>query len=221
LVYKTTDGGLRWAALQVQPLGGTPVTLLAIDRQKPQTIYAAGQDRKIARSDDRGVTWKSLTLPPPRFPSNLSVDTLDLDPFHSGTVYASISKTTYVSRDGGENWGQILSPTGSTFSQRTYFDPVTPDVQYIFDERLYKSTDAGQTWNPLDSPLLWYYGFSIDPVRPGYLYGQGDGTFFRSRDGGVTWEPFVNSFTAATPVADPSSNVILAGLGRSSDGGVN
>jgi uncharacterized protein (TIGR03437 family) len=218
-VYKTTDGGLRWIAHDVETFRGFGITLLAIDPQKPQTIYAAGQDRKIAKSDDGGITWKVLALPPPRFPNSTSVNTLDVDPFHSGVVYAASSQSTYVTYDGGDNWGKVLPPAGSDREFRVYFDQATQDVQYVFDDVLYKSTDAGQTWKPLNSPVLFFYGFSVDPVRAGYLYAQGDGKFFRSRDGGATWESFVNT-TSGFPVADPNSNVIQAGLGRSIDGGM-
>src|SRR5258708_5743219 len=48
-VYKTTDGGLRWIAHDVETFRGVGISLLAIDPQKPQTIYAPGQDPKIAK----------------------------------------------------------------------------------------------------------------------------------------------------------------------------
>ncbi|HEV8145787.1 MAG TPA: SBBP repeat-containing protein, partial [Bryobacteraceae bacterium] len=221
-VYKTTDGGLRWFPTKVETFGPQgSITLLAVDPQKPQTIYAAGQGLpKIAKSDDGGITWKTLNLPPTKFLSDYaSTTTLDVDPFHSGTLYAANNQSTYVTYDGGENWGKVLSPAGTDGEFHVYFDPSTPDVQYAFEEVLYKSTDAGQTWKPLNSPVLFYYGFAVDPVRPGYLYAQGDGKFFRSRDSGATWESFVNT-NSGFPVADPNSNVIQAGLGRSTDGGI-
>jgi uncharacterized protein (TIGR03437 family) len=54
---------------------------------------------------------------------------------------------------------------------------------------LWKSTDGGNTWAPLDNlPFAYLQALAPDPTAPGTLYaGASDAGMFKTVDGGATW----------------------------------
>jgi hypothetical protein len=120
-----------------------------------------------------------------------------------------------------------------------FFDPVTPGVIYgpglvprplsPNPVGLEKSTDGGQTWTPLNTPFPGSQ-ITVDPVRAGYLYAvyplQYPGPalysmFYRSTNGGSTWESFpMPGLLVGIPAVDPATpDNIICGTYRSLDGG--
>jgi len=54
---------------------------------------------------------------------------------------------------------------------------------------IFKSTDAGNTWNALKSgPAYQVNSIIVDPNDPAVIYGGGSEGIFKSRDGGLTWQ---------------------------------
>ena len=74
-------------------------------------------------------------------------------------------------------------------------NPSKPDIVYAGTERgLYRSENAGETWQLLDSPLSGHcvWALAIDPADPDVMFA-GTGTpypagVFRSSDGGASWD---------------------------------
>ena len=124
----------------------------------------------------------------------------------------------YKSTDGGENWELILGPNKpEAISENTgvsdlVFDPRNPDVMYVStyqrrrhvytlinggpDGAVYKSVDAGKTWNKLTNGLpgglVGRIGLAISPVNPDFVFAiveasEGRGGFFKSEDRGASW----------------------------------
>jgi uncharacterized protein (TIGR03437 family) len=70
--------------------------------------------------------------------------------------------------------------------------PLVRSLQSSLGARpLWKSTDSGATWVPLDDlPFANLQTLVVDPTAPNTLYAAaGDGGIFKSVDGGVTWKP--------------------------------
>jgi len=116
-------------------------------------------------------------------------------------------------------------------------NPQTPTTMYVWASyMLYRSTDGGQSWQPLTVPNsaspIQIAAFAPAPSQPNIIYATGlapFGPFYKSMDGGATWTQgaqnvFAFSSTAAIAV-DPSnaSNVWIASDGiyvqKSTDGG--
>src|SRR2546426_2055073 len=70
-VYKSTDGGSTWAPIG---LTGGYVNALAIDPQRPTTVYAGTSWGGVFKSIDGGATWSPPTGGP------FMVNTLAIDP---------------------------------------------------------------------------------------------------------------------------------------------
>ncbi len=111
-----------------------------------------------------------------------------------GTVGQGVMR----SADAGETWGRV------PITQGLHSDAVVRTLavhhqrpKAIFagtDKGLYKSDDVGESWKLIDTPLNKYtvWAMAIDSDDPDLMYaGTGTPTpaaFFRSRDGGQSWE---------------------------------
>ncbi|MGB3798955.1 MAG: hypothetical protein WA952_04020, partial [Lewinella sp.] len=112
-----------------------------------------------------------------------------------------------VTLDGGDNWNKVNPttedlPSGSwvTFIDASPHDPQTALVTFDnhrrgdMDTYLYRTTDAGQTWERLMGEDLRGYALSVrqDPEQPSLLYLGTEFGLYLSLDAGVSWAPFRN-----------------------------
>ena len=111
-----------------------------------------------------------------------------------GTVGQGIMR----SPDGGETWGRVSINQGihsDALVRAVANNPTNPEIVYAGTERgLYRSDNAGESWELLDSPLNGHcvWALAIDPADPDVMFA-GTGTphpagVFRSADGGSSWD---------------------------------
>ncbi|MFI5396803.1 MAG: hypothetical protein ACHQ9S_14805 [Candidatus Binatia bacterium] len=81
-VYKSTDGGVSWVAMD-GGLNGSPVLALALDPTNAQTLYAGGYGG-VFQSTDGGASWSGMN----NGLSNAHVQVLTLDPTNARKLYA-------------------------------------------------------------------------------------------------------------------------------------
>ena len=164
-----------------------------------------------------------------------------IDPKDSNIVYVAAQgplwgpggdRGLYKTTDGGKTWKQILKISENTGVTDVVIDPQNPETIYAAsyqrrrhmftlidggpESAIYKSTDAGATWNRLRAGLptgdMGRIGLAISPVDSNVIYatiesGDRRGGIFRSSDRGGSWEKR-NDFDAgamyyARIVADP------------------
>jgi len=132
-IYKTTDGGASWSAVN-NGLGDLNTNDLQMDPVDPDTLYAA-TDTQPYKSTDGAQTWRpsSTGLPTgivhdfafePRgeeftAPASRVFD-LALDPTNPLVLYAATARGVYKTKDGGDHWyaanlGLPLRSDGSIF----------------------------------------------------------------------------------------------------------
>src|SRR5262249_20532066 len=109
-VWKSTDGGMTWTAVNnglVIPPFTTPadVSALAIVPGLPvgtaATLYAGGSEG-ILKSTNGGATWTPLlSTGLPSFPE---IQALAIDPVNPNNVYAGASQNFFKSTNGGASW---------------------------------------------------------------------------------------------------------------------
>ena len=102
------------------------------------------------------------------------------------------------SPDSGETWDRVRFRRGlhsDALVRCLAVHPKQPKTVFAGTDRsLYRTDDAGATWEKIPSPLDDYYiwSLSIDPIEPDIMFaGTGTPTpaaIFRSTDGGKTWE---------------------------------
>ena len=106
-LFQSLDGGKSWQAMMLPAdLAGKTVSQVAIHKDRPDTIYIAGEQIGIWRSRDAGKTWDKVTRGLP----NDSVTALAL---HSNGYPRADSKSLFAwvagvgmfeSHDEGDNW---------------------------------------------------------------------------------------------------------------------
>ena len=148
------------------------------------------------------------------------------------------------------NWSLIgPQPTGGGTTYVTAgrvsaiaIDPTDNNTVYIggAEGGVWKTTDGGNTWNPLtdNMPSLASGSIVIDPANHQTIYaGTGEDNFsgdsyygagiLKSTDGGNTWTnilgPFLHDYVGAIAIQPGNSSVLLCasriGIWRSTDGG--
>ncbi|MGH3331679.1 MAG: WD40/YVTN/BNR-like repeat-containing protein [Nocardioidaceae bacterium] len=173
-VYRTFDGGQTWAPANK----GIKVEFMPEDVQYPEFGQCV---HKVTRSAGR---------PDVLFAQN-----------HGGV---------YRSDDAGDSWTPIADGLPSEFGFPVVAHPRDPGTVYLFPLessdgrfppegacRVYRSQDAGATWEPLVKGLPdqgFYAGvmrdaMCIDAGDPaGVYFGSRDGSVFASNDEGESWQ---------------------------------
>ena len=240
-VFKSTNGGMTWTALN-SGLTHLDVFSLAVDPTNPATVYAGGGGR-VFKSTDGGQTWVLasngivLGLPP------VSVTEIVIDPTNPSTIYAATGKFgcggdgVFKSTDGAASWAPVKNglPTAGRLDVRSLvIDPANPSTLYLTGVTglsTFKTIDGGANWTPLNPPA---FGFelAIDPADPATIYSAGPfgPRLVKSIDGGATWFNSNSGITTIFIVAiaiDPNVTTTLyaaasgAGVFKSTDGGAN
>jgi len=225
-VWKTINNGTTWTPVFDRE-GSYSVGAIALDPTNPLTVWVGtGENNSqrsvsygngVYRSDDGGKTWKNVGLK-----TSEHIGRIVIDPKDSDVVYVAAQgplwgpggdRGLYKTVDGGKTWKKILSISDNTGVTDVVVDPNDPDTVYAAayqrrrhmwtlinggpESALYKSTDAGATWNKLKNGLptvdMGRIGLAISPVDSNVLYATVEaadrkGGIFRSSDRGGSWE---------------------------------
>jgi photosystem II stability/assembly factor-like uncharacterized protein len=211
-IFKTTDGGKTWKKVFTddQSLGivdmcsdpGAPGKLYAVVYRPPA---GSGPSRaeatsEIVRSTDEGSTWQLLRSKglPEKARKRMGIA---VAPGNGGRrLYAILDQGFFRSDDGGATWQQSTKDprvVGSGYFSRVFADPNHPDVLYVAQTSLYRSTDGGKTFEAYvgapsgdDFHVLW-----IDPRDSSrMLLGVDQGAII-SVNGGKSWSSWYNQPT--------------------------
>jgi photosystem II stability/assembly factor-like uncharacterized protein len=134
-LFQSLDGGKSWQAMMLPAnIAGKAVSQVAIHKDRPDTIYIAGEQIGIWRSRDAGKTWDKVTRGLP----NDSVTALAL---HSNGYPRDDSKSLFAwiagvgifeSHDEGDNWKRPPDQ-----------GPPNPNVQALTHSPLPESMNTG------------------------------------------------------------------------------
>ncbi len=264
-VWKTVNDGTTWTPV-FDGEGSYSIGNVALDPNDSSVVWvgtgesnsqrSVGYGDGIYRSDDGGKNWQNLGLK-----KSEHIGRVVIDPRDSKVVYVAAEgplwgpggdRGLYKTTDGGKTWKAVLTISENTGVVDVQLDPSNPDIVYaaayqrrrhVFtlidggpESAIYKSTDAGATWNKLKEGLpkvdIGRIGLAVSPADPSVVYAtieaaDGKGGIFRSNDKGATWERR-NEFDEgamyyAHLVADPKNQdrifVMSVSLRESLDGG--
>jgi len=233
-VWKTTNAGTTWTPL-FDDQGSYSIGTVTLDPRNPQIVWvgtgennsqrSVGYGDGVYKSLDGGKSWQKLGLD-----RSEHIGKILLDPRDGNVAYVAAQgplwnaggdRGLYKTTDGGKTWTRILNISDNTGITDVVCDPRNPDIllaaayqrrRHVWtlinggpEGALYRSTDAGKTWNKLSSGLptgdIGRIGLAVAPSQPNIVYAiieaQDDkGGIFRSDDGGLTWQRR-NPFNAA------------------------
>ncbi len=252
-MYKSTDGGATWKFMGLYNAG--QIGGVRIHPTNPNVVWVSAQgdafksnaERGIFKTTDGGATWKKVFF----ISDQIGAMDVELQPGNPNVVYAWMSRLErkpwtiisggreggfYKSTDGGENFTKITNglPTELIGKANLAVTNAKPDRIYALVEAkpgggLYRSDDAGQTWQAMNSQPaqianamiqrpFYYVALGADPTNADIVYTGAEG-FWKSTDGGKTFATF------RTPHGDnhdiwispKDGNIII----QSNDGGAN
>ncbi|MBE0571453.1 MAG: T9SS type A sorting domain-containing protein [Ignavibacteriaceae bacterium] len=176
-------------------------------------------------------------------PTNIGgrISDIEMSRTNLDTIYAGIaSGGVFKSVDQGLNWFPIFDETFTMSIGDLVVDPINPNIIYVGTGEVnggggsvtyggngvYKSTDAGATWNHLGLESTEYISrIIVDPVNPQNIYLGAMGKLFgknsqrglyKSTNGGTTWENklFISDSTGCIDVAvnRDNPNIVYAAM---------
>ncbi len=169
----------------------------------------------IYKSTDAGKTWTHKGLPMSRHIAEIRIHPTDYNLVYvavQGALHGpSNDRGIYRSQDGGDTWQQIFHIDENTGCADLSMDSTNPRILYagMWDHRrspwqvrsggpgsgLYKSTDGGDSWEPLTDGLpedLGKVAIDVSAANSDVVYanieakGEKAGVY-RSDDGGAKW----------------------------------
>jgi photosystem II stability/assembly factor-like uncharacterized protein len=170
-VYRSVDGGVTW-----DHLGLGPTFSVAVDPVNPLKIYAGTFFSGVLMSLDGGATWSSKN----NGLQNLRVRSLAIHPQASSTVYAGNGNGVIRTDNSGESWTPIVAGMNGLFVMQIAVNPQAPSTLFaaMGVGGVFRSTDAGESWQRLDLSGALFRSVAIDPQTPSTVYAvnyQGGG----------------------------------------------
>ena len=178
---------------------------------------ALGYGDGVYKSIDGGKSWKNMGLKDSR-----QIGGIVIDPRNDDVVYVGAEGSVwgpggdrglYKTTDGGKTWKKVLEISENTGVKNVIMDPRNPDILYVSAEQrrrhvftkigggpetaIYKSVNAGETWDKLTSGLpsvdMGGMGLAISPANPDVLYAIIEAAddasgLYRSSNRGASWQ---------------------------------
>ena len=207
----TTVGTKVWAALQTPDAKG---------------------HQALLHSTDAGKTWKTLAV---ELAKGNPITAVAVAEGRNGDLFLllTVENVGILKAGSGRQWGRVMDWDG----QRDVLIPAgQTDVAYACQvgggsQKIWRTADGGKTWPSLfhmyegerNVELAWvqkaffwsYYilpnGLGIDPNDPDVVLVTLVGDFYRSENGGKTWQPIMNRPVGVKP-GDPGFRYASIGL---------
>jgi photosystem II stability/assembly factor-like uncharacterized protein len=181
-IWKTTNNGTTFEPV-FDNYGAYSIGCIVIDPCNSNVIWTGTGERNsqralgygdgVYKSTDGGKSWKNMGLKDSRQIGGIVIDPRNPDVVYTGAE-GSVwgpggDRGLYKTADGGKTWKKVLEISENTGVKNVLMDPRNPDVLYISAEQrrrhvftkigggpetaIYKTTNAGETWDKLTSGL--------------------------------------------------------------------
>lgn len=201
---------------------------IVINPRNPNVWYVLVSSGGLWKTTNRGTTWQQLFKDGP-----YSLGCITLDPQNPEVIWLGTGENqsqrsvgfgdgVYKSTDGGQSW-KCMGLEKSEHIGKIIVDPRNSDVVYIAsqgplwapggDRGLFKTTDGGETWQPVlrisadtgitdivmdprDSDVIYAAAYQRRR-NVGVLVGGGqEAGIFKTTDGGESWKMLTNGIPA-------------------------
>ena len=236
-IYRSATSGFSWV---VGNTGLESRFVFSVAFSPDQSIYAVdtGNPSRLYRSENAGVSWKTVSVIDPNGGYIPTVHGFALSPdyLNDKTLFLGNrmlgKEAIYRSIDGGFSFTPINLP--ANYAQSIILSPNYSNDQILYvgtEKGIYKSFNRGDTWLPkgLDDISVWCLTISSSGNLFAGTLGKG---IFTSSDGGETWHAINEGLPDLTiedisisPDYDNDQAIYAATFGsgvyKTTDGGVN
>jgi photosystem II stability/assembly factor-like uncharacterized protein len=254
-VWKSNDAGVTFnpifdkhnqsiGAITLDPKNPDQVVWVGTGETWTRNSVSLGDG--IYKSSDGGQNWVNMGLPKSERISAIKINPNNTNEIYVGVLGAlwgnSDERGVYKTTDGGKSWVKIFSVNETTGCSDLAMDSKDPNILYAafwefrrtaysfnsggINSALYKSTDAGKTWNKIHNGFpagkLGRIAVAIAPSNPKILYAviesekDSEKGLYRSEDAGATWkrtngdfELVVRPFYFSRLIVDPKNPDIV------------
>jgi photosystem II stability/assembly factor-like uncharacterized protein len=230
-LWRSTDAGETFLRASDGMFVECHVRALAVHPREPLTLYL-GSEQGLFRSTDGAGRWERVESPLDG-QQIWSILLLPADP--DVILVGTCPSRLFRSEDGGRSWSEApvrmlqdcprIMHTRVTTLLADPFEPATVWAGVEIDG-LYRSRDAGRTWQAVGSGLSSRDIHSLAVVGPGRLLAATNNDLNRSTDGGETWQPLnvgrMLPWSYCRALAQPAGRpeVVLLGQGDGPPGSV-
>ncbi|MDB6068582.1 MAG: glycosyl hydrolase repeat-containing glycosyl hydrolase [Pedosphaera sp.] len=215
--------------------GGLCLHSIVVDPLNPKRLFVGISAVGVFRSEDAGETWKTANrgtraeFRPDKYPEyGQCVHKLLMADSKSSLLFQQNHCGVYRSADAGENWQEITAGLPSDFGFPLAIHPRQPETIYVIPLkgaefrcppdnklRVFRSRDAGKSWNPLTNGLpqidafnsIYREGMAVDHGDPaGIYFGTNNGKVFSSHDEGDSWQILADNLPPVFSVATATLN---------------
>ena len=203
-LWKSTDGGQSWTT-NTDKLTNLGISDIVIHPTNSNIMYIGTGDRDggdtysfgVLKSIDGGNTWAPSGLTHV-LTQQARINDLYMHPTNPDTLIACTNGGMFRTTDAGVTWTTIKNGGYNEIVQK----PGNPNVLYVStrggtSNRIYKSTDNGQTWTMLSSSVLpgssRRIELAVTDADSNYVYAlygntsNGFGGLYRSTNDGASW----------------------------------
>lgn len=226
-VWKSTNGGAAFQPIfeeNAQSIGkvkldpSDPDNVIWVGTGEIWTRNSVSVGDGLYKSVDGGSNWSKVG-----FENSERISSIEIHPTDSKVMYVGVlgalwndseERGIYKSVDGGVSWEKILYINTATGCSDVIMDPSDPNTLYASmwefrrtpwsfnsggqNSALYKSTDAGKTWNKIHNGFpagkMGRIAVAVAPSDNNILYSVVESEnkeksgLYKSTDGGASWE---------------------------------
>jgi photosystem II stability/assembly factor-like uncharacterized protein len=180
-VFKTTNGAVSWSEID-SDITNPNTGALVINPLKTNITYA-GTAGGLFKSTTGGASWSADNIGL----RNTYVQTMAVDPGNANTIYAGTGGSgLFRSNDNGGSWRRLENGLTSRDIYALAIDPHNPATIYAGADRLYKSTNGGESWSS-GLGIGDVTALAIDPRDTNLIYAATANGAFKSANGGGSW----------------------------------
>jgi photosystem II stability/assembly factor-like uncharacterized protein len=174
-LYRSYDPTRGWEKLNYGTGIDSRTTTVSTSAQNPKIIWVGTATSGVMVSRDGGATWQQMS----GIPTNAPISSIEQDKQRSSHIYVGTKQTLYVSHDGGEKWMRrggnlpygdyasiLINPENG---DEIFVGNAYQNSEGVYAENsggVYRSTDAGMTWQRIDprdqrlpSQRIWALAF--------------------------------------------------------------
>ncbi len=212
-LYRSDNCNRTFTSEYDEARGGVSLRKVAIDWFNSNNVFIALSNGDILKSVDKGEHWSTLVS------TQNDISELIVSASDSRILLAATTDGVFKTVDGGTTWTHLNEPLNNFDDSGNIFALVqdaTGKILYSSSHYgILRSSDLAESWEALKLVTapnqVQIRAMAIDPTDTDVIYYATSSTFYKSTDGGSTWETSKLPTSRAANIlkVDPSATSTL------------